>query len=743
MLCSCEKAIKYFALFCRRRGRLKLKVISQLARLFVIPAAMLMVIGALPVPCEFSDSEPAYAQDSSSRRSRRRKRRVRRKEKEQPVSVVSEVVGGGKVDPQNFYADGEGVDDVDAVLVIDSSHSMEYNDPRRLRDQGAKLFIRFLSETDRVAIVSFDKEAREELPLTGMSSSGSDQVEKAISDISAEGGWTDIAAGVAKALDILTEKGRANARKMVVLLSDGKMDPHPTRGTPQEVASQMFNDSLLRYNAEKIKLYTLSLSKDADKLLLAEMAKRSNGLHWSTLTADSIHDKFSELFLSVKKPQIIPLDASGFDIDSGVKEATFYITREPGQLISIITPRQAELSHDRYPPGVKWFHAERFDIVTLSKPRPGTYYVKGLENTDGYASLVTDLKLEVKWPEEDVAQGDNFQVLARLIDGEESYSAPGLEDIVEIGFDLRDNDGKRSLQKGFLLDDGLSGDGKEGDSIYGSILKVDEAGDYKAFVTAKGPTFTRQQQIKFAVKPGMLSLELLPEDPFEGRKAQFQATLSAEAKALKAIQVKLVLKQQKTNKATALPLEVDSKTGIFTLLASEIPPGDYEIFARLTGKDKTGRKVEAQSATIPYTSEGDQKVEIEETGPAPTNWGAIISFLLSSLTSFGFAGFLWWRGVAKIKAGATSVKKVAQYVIPEELQARLEELKEKAGEEKRSPEPSDFEVFQFSEEYLRKRMEELQAESGPEESSGESGKDESDELESEEDAAGDEEVDRE
>ena len=66
----------------------------------------------------------------------------------------------------------------------------------------------------------------------------------------------------------------------------------------------------------------------SDAELLARFAADTNGVHWTAKDVESLHAKFSELFLALKKPQVSPIEKGGFEIDSSVKEATFYITRK-------------------------------------------------------------------------------------------------------------------------------------------------------------------------------------------------------------------------------------------------------------------------------------------------------------------------------------------------------------------------------------------------------------------------------
>ncbi|RMG44734.1 MAG: VWA domain-containing protein [Candidatus Dadabacteria bacterium] len=225
----------------------------------------------------------------------------------------------------------EGFDKVDAVLLLDSSGSMRITDPGRLRDEGAKLFIQFLKFGDRVGIVEFDREGRVIRPLTEFRQDILDSLGYDIGRVGNSGLYTDIYAGLQTARKVLEESPRKDANKIIVLLSDGKMDPDPKNGSAEKLTDKLLNDLLPELKAEGIKVHTLSFSDQADKDLLSQIAAATDGMNWFTPTADKIHESYAELFLVVKKPQIVPLTSKGFRIDPDIQEATFYINRENAQ----------------------------------------------------------------------------------------------------------------------------------------------------------------------------------------------------------------------------------------------------------------------------------------------------------------------------------------------------------------------------------------------------------------------------
>ena len=115
------------------------------------------------------------------------------------------------------------------------------------------------------------------------------------------------------------------------------------------------------------------------------MADGGGGLHWFAPDATTVHIKFSDLFLALKKPHVVPLEGAGLEIDSGVQEATFYIKHEQGSVqITLLDPRGQEVTSVSLLPGHKWLKSELVDIVTIGNPLPGKRGIQGIENPEGF-----------------------------------------------------------------------------------------------------------------------------------------------------------------------------------------------------------------------------------------------------------------------------------------------------------------------------------------------------------------------
>jgi len=120
---------------------------------------------------------------------------------------------------------------VDAVLLMDSSGSMAKNDPDKLRVPAAKMFMSLLVEKDRIGLISFSDNGYPVLHLTNPGPEHNARILAAADKVSSRGVYTNLHAALEKGLAMLEKEGQPGQEKMLVLMSDGKMDVGDTDKT--------------------------------------------------------------------------------------------------------------------------------------------------------------------------------------------------------------------------------------------------------------------------------------------------------------------------------------------------------------------------------------------------------------------------------------------------------------------------------------------------------------------------------
>jgi Mg-chelatase subunit ChlD len=520
---------------------------------------------------------------------------------------------------------------LDVVLMFDASGSMIKTDPRELRYEGAKLLTSFLSEGDRLGVVQFAGNARIVQELEPVTPTTTEQISRSIRSIKTEGIFTDMTEGIKVSAAMLERSSRAGAQRVVVLLSDGKVEPDPTVGPAFARTLQLVQEMLPELKAKEIRVFTLALSEQADRGLLGEIAAATEGLTWYTQTAEEMHKSFAELFLALKRPQVVPQTGRGFSIDAEVDEATFYINHAPGAVLSLLSPKDESMTAGKHPDHVTWFSGQNFDVITVKEPELGNWGVGGTTAEDGFATVLTNLQLLTDWPLV-VRAGDEPLVQARLYEETKPVSLPEMSGVIKFGFQIIATDKiSKPVVQDSLTDDGSRGDVVALDGIFSSRTGSLEAGAYKLTVVAKGPTFQRSQQIPFTVRPRLVTVsvknpggafgeefsqpgeavEQAAQQPQAGNArrveirhqgsedSEFTVTVSKEVVALKSYQVSLVALSEE-RQLIEIPLKRVSPAGREYLATAEKLPtaGRYRVKAVLKGSDKKGEQMEAESSVV-------------------------------------------------------------------------------------------------------------------------------------------------
>lgn len=536
---------------------------------------------------------------------------------------------------------------VDAVLLIDASGSMLKTDAQNLRYEGAKLFLNFLGENDRLAIVSFSDKANVISDLKDFKKDSINATIKEIEAIKTEGQYSDIYEGIKKSEQLLNSSPRSDADRVIVLLSDGKMEPDPSVAMPATRTVALVNELLPDLKTREIKVHSLAFSEQADKVLLGELSAATDGLNWYTSTADDIHKSFANLFLAVKRPQVVPLTSRGFSLDDDVDEATFYITRDETARLTLISPKNEEMTVEKIPEWVTWFAGKNFDVITMREPDPGEWQVLGGASAEGFATVLTHLRLVTDWPVI-VRSEDKNIVQARLYDGEKPVSLPEMSGVVRYAFQISPTDKvAEPVVRDLLNDEGKDGDKIARDGIFSKAVTLNDPGEYKLSIVARGPTFERTQQVPFRVRPRLLTLQVVSPDDAgheeehhheadthaspatsgegegDASKAAFakgdqhfilKAELSKEALSFKSFEIRVEALSQERKKSMILLKRSHHDPLVYEASVEALPKdGRYTFRAFLKGETKKLQEVEAESKPVRF-----ERISVKDKEATPT-----------------------------------------------------------------------------------------------------------------------------
>jgi Mg-chelatase subunit ChlD len=184
---------------------------------------------------------------------------------------------------------------LDIIFVLDNSGSMIKNDPMFITRKVVTNFIGALREGFRLGMVIFDQDARLVEPLTVMTTpEATNRFLKNLDKIDYQGQFTNSPAGVERALYELKKSGRKEARKVIILLTDGIVD---TGDRNQDLEAEKWLKEHLTQESQKlgVRIFGIAFTDNADFRLMQILASKTDGEYFRAYSAKDIPDVFSKI----------------------------------------------------------------------------------------------------------------------------------------------------------------------------------------------------------------------------------------------------------------------------------------------------------------------------------------------------------------------------------------------------------------------------------------------------------------
>lgn len=419
---------------------------------------------------------------------------------------------------------------VDAVLVIDSSGSMKETDPRRLRVPAAKMFVSLLDAQDRVGLISFSDDAYPVTHLTPAEKGNQAKLFAGIDKVSAKGAYTNLHAALAKGMDMLEREGDKQRRRMLVLMSDGKMDTGDF-DKDKALIGKIRGETLEALAQDGIEVYTIAFTEASDMPLLREIAERTAALSRLASNDRELHEVFSQIFESAKQPDMLPMEGGAFMVDAAVEEVTVVASKAaPDVEIKLEMPDGRAIVAANAGKAVRWFKSEQFDMITVEKPPAGQWHLRSSDNRGDKAYVVTHLGMDARIGEAPIYAKAEQSGEAWLHDKGEIIIKPEILGQTQFHLEVVPPQGEK--QDIALADAGQNGDRAAGDGVFANVLSFAQPGQHQVRVIAKNANFQREKSVIVdVVEPGVDAAMPAPQPAAETPAAEPAPEQPAEAES--------------------------------------------------------------------------------------------------------------------------------------------------------------------------------------------------------------------
>lgn len=265
---------------------------------------------------------------------------------------------------------------MDIALILDSSGSMQSNDPQRLRISAAKVFADTMLNGDQAAVVGFDTASYVAFPLQKL---GPDRapVRAAIESIGESGGSTNIVAGLNTAFNELSGSAEPGP-KAAVLLTDGEHN----QGDWDE-------GSYTQYATEGWPVFTVGLGSGINETALRDIASATGGQYYALTDPNQLVQLYFTIQAAVSGSNVTTQDTFTLQqgqsrstptaIDPQQNSATFMVTWPGSEVVTTLVDPNGRVIDANTPgsdPLVYHAKGETYEVYRVDFPVAGGWTVE-------------------------------------------------------------------------------------------------------------------------------------------------------------------------------------------------------------------------------------------------------------------------------------------------------------------------------------------------------------------------------
>ncbi len=245
------------------------------------------------------------------------------------------------LNPHSVFGQQASAVSQDIVLLLDNSGSMKKNDPRFVTKEAVRRFVSRTPHSWRLALLLFDHKARLIVPLTAMSDVQRAKVLSSLDRINYRGLFTNIPAAFEQALYELKTKGREDALKSIILLTDGIVDTGD-KGRDLNRARWLREELAADAAMQGITVFGIGLGAKSDIQLLQSLAQRTQGSYFRASKADDL----SAILVRIEQAMARNLPPPKELKEAKTKKDTIAATKvmEPSQTAPIPSAKPIDLS---------------------------------------------------------------------------------------------------------------------------------------------------------------------------------------------------------------------------------------------------------------------------------------------------------------------------------------------------------------------------------------------------------------
>jgi len=383
---------------------------------------------------------------------------------------------------------------LDVRVLVDVSERMKISDPDNHRVAALKLFIKLLPNNANAGIWMFDDTTTQIMKPGKSGISWKKQALKKLDEIHSSGKKLDLERALAVASLDWVAKDK-NARRHIVLLTDGKITSGKTKKGNAASKARVLNYQVTRLKAAGVSVHTVAFSEDADIEFLDAIA--SDTLGWFDVAKTSA--QLERALLRVNKRLVeknsIPLVANKFTVDETVRQFTAVVFRKKGfGSTQLDDPDGMDFGSSSNRVGVSWHREKKYDIVTVTKPIEGEWRLIAPADPSNEIFITTNLQMAVEDMPKEIFAESGTRIRMLMTDKGRLLRNSNILDVIDATVEITNKRGDKDIIP-------MAQDMITNGYFFADIGKELKVGPYELIVRATGNTFERIEALSFHVKP--------------------------------------------------------------------------------------------------------------------------------------------------------------------------------------------------------------------------------------------------
>lgn len=471
----------------------------------------------------------------------------------------------------------------DVRVIIDISGSMKQNDPDNLRIPALNLIVEMIPQGARAGVWTFGQWVNMLIPPATVDAKWRENAKQSAKEINSYGLRTNIGQAMEQATWQFERDGEYEQH--TILLTDGLVDIAADNDPQQQTKNaaerqRIITEILKQYKDLGVKIHSIGLSNNADKVLLDKLALETDGSSVIVNSPEELVKAFLKAFEKAA-PEVaeqVPLSNDNtFDIDTSVEEFTALVFRKKGTpALQLTSPSGTVISQIKSIENARWFGESVYDLVTITQPEAGTWKIEADLDPDNRVTVVSDLKMEIKNLPNSLFPGQQVDFEVYLHEDGKVINNPDFLKLMTFEMTMTAESG-RSGTKVISDPDNLPKDGRYKESI----SRLSKEGQYELKIEVDGKTFKRMRKDYIQVRQP-IGFEIRKTE--SGKNQSYSVRVIPQVADVEVAKTRVIAKLKGPDQSSIIQAMPWVEEGVWeAVISPDKGPGEYEITMNIKG----------------------------------------------------------------------------------------------------------------------------------------------------------------